>query len=124
MIGYIPRAPSLLVTTLQEFTEIKNEKDHSNGPFGVGGQKKTPPPNAGRGRRPDVPNKIGSELRALILEALDKAGAEDYLAKQAHESSAAFLTLLSKLIPRTAIVDAQNAINLQAVTGAPESVND
>jgi hypothetical protein len=103
---------------------MKNEKDHRNWPLGVGGQKKALPPNAGRGRRPGVPNKIGSELRALILEALDKAGAEDYLAKQAHENPTAFLTLLSKLIPRTPIGDAQNAINLQVVTGVPESVND
>lgn len=52
------------------------------------------------GRPANVPNKITKDLRAMILGALDSAGGERYLAEQAAESPAAFLTLVGKCLPK------------------------
>jgi hypothetical protein len=39
----------------------------------------------------------------MILGALDDAGGQAYLAEQAHQNPAAFLTLLARLLPREPI---------------------
>jgi len=57
------------------------------------------PPAAGKGRKPGSKNKIPSELKEMILKALDSAGGVDYLTTQAEKNPTAFLTLLSKIIP-------------------------
>ena len=51
------------------------------------------------GRKQGTPNKVTKALKETILGALDKAGGEIYLAKQAGENPAAFMTLLGKLLP-------------------------
>ena len=53
------------------------------------------------GRQKGTPNKINSELREMILGALDEAGGQGYLVKQAEENPKAFLTLLSRVLPTT-----------------------
>ena len=53
----------------------------------------------GGGSRKGRPNKLTADVKAMILAALDKAGAEDYLLKQAHENPSAFMTLLGKVLP-------------------------
>ena len=58
------------------------------------------PPNAGKGRKKGVPNKINSDLRAMIHGALEEAGGQTYLATQAKENPAAFLSLLGKTLPK------------------------
>lgn len=55
--------------------------------------------NAGKGRAKGVPNKVTKELKEMILNALDKAGGEAYLAEQAEKSPAAFMTLIGKVLP-------------------------
>lgn len=45
------------------------------------------------GRKKGVTNGDTAKLRAIILGALDRAGGEDYLVRQADESPAAFLAL-------------------------------
>ncbi len=55
--------------------------------------------NAGKGRRKGVPNKVTAALKDTILGALDRAGGEAYLARQADANPAAFLTLLGKVLP-------------------------
>jgi len=75
------------------------------------------PPNAGQGRKRGVPNKISSDVKHLVLIALDLAGGEDYLTKQAHENPVAFLSLLSKLIPRDAGRSQAEGIKLEVITG-------
>jgi hypothetical protein len=42
-------------------------------------------------------------LREMILGALDDAGGQAYLAEQAHQNPAAFLTLLGRVLPREPI---------------------
>jgi hypothetical protein len=59
----------------------------------------------GAGRPAGVPNKITSDLKGMILGALEAVGGQDYLAKQAVESPAAFLTLIGKVLPAQLTAD-------------------
>jgi hypothetical protein len=61
--------------------------------------KGTRPPNAGKGRKRGVPNKVTGELKAMILKALDEAGGVAYLTTQAKESPNAFLALIGRVLP-------------------------
>ena len=72
------------------------------------------PPNAGKGRKPGVPNRINADLKHMILSALASVGGEAYLIEQAKNNPAVFLALLSKLIPRDvkASVSAEVEISL------------
>ena len=53
----------------------------------------------GGGSRKGRPNKMNSDLKAMILGALDDAGGQQYLAEQARANPAAFMTLLGKVLP-------------------------
>lgn len=53
----------------------------------------------GGGSRKGRPNKVTKALKDMILGALDQAGGEDYLLKQAQENPQAFLTLIGKVLP-------------------------
>jgi hypothetical protein len=55
----------------------------------------------GAGRPPGAKNKITRELKDVILGALNAAGGQEYLARQAAENPGAFLALLGKLLPHT-----------------------
>jgi hypothetical protein len=55
--------------------------------------------NRGVGRVKGVPNKVTKELKEMILGALDDAGGQRYLARQAEENPTAFLTLVGKVLP-------------------------
>lgn len=57
------------------------------------------PPNAGKGRKKGVPNKVTGELKEMILQALANAGGVEYLEKAAKNNPAAFLTLVGKVLP-------------------------
>lgn len=56
-------------------------------------------PNLTGGSRKGIPNKITAALKDMILNALDKAGGEEYLARQAQENPTAFMTLIGKVLP-------------------------
>ena len=51
------------------------------------------------GREKGTPNKVTSDVRAMILATLDRAGGEDYLLEQAHDNPKAFLSLLARIVP-------------------------
>jgi len=55
--------------------------------------------NAGKGRPKGVPNKSTAAIKDMILNALSKAGGEDYLLRQADENPVAFMGLLGKVLP-------------------------
>jgi hypothetical protein len=57
------------------------------------------PQNAGR--KAGSKNRITKALKEMILDALDDAGGQAYLARQAVENPAAFLTLVGKVLPLT-----------------------
>src|SRR4051812_1004826 len=54
---------------------------------------------SGLGRPKGVPNKITTDVKAMILGALDKVGGQEYLARVAVENPAPFLALLARLLP-------------------------
>jgi hypothetical protein len=62
-------------------------------------RKGTRPPAAGKGRQKGSTNKLGADVKAMILAALDSAGGVDYLTRQAETNPAAFMTLLGKVLP-------------------------
>jgi hypothetical protein len=61
------------------------------------------PPNAGKGRRRGVPNKVTALLKDSILVAATAAGGKDglvgYLKLQAIKNPQAFLSLLGRVLP-------------------------
>ena len=71
------------------------------------------------GRVAGTPNKFSANLRAMILNALSEAGGEEYLARQANENPAAFLTLLGKVLPMQVTGNEGGALAIEVVTGVP-----
>lgn len=53
------------------------------------------------GRKKGVTNKLTADVKAMVLEALSKAGGAAYLLKQAQTNPNAFLTLVGKVLPMT-----------------------
>lgn len=51
------------------------------------------------GRAKGTPNKLTADVKAMVLEALDKAGGVSYLLTQAQSNPNAFLTLVGKVLP-------------------------
>lgn len=70
-------------------------------PRKVGGSTGKPAGNRGKGRKKGVPNKVPKELKQMILGALDAAGGQDYLQKQAETNPGPFLALIGKVLPST-----------------------
>ncbi len=64
----------------------------------------------GPGRKKGVPNKLTSDVKAMILGALDKAGGVDYLLEQSEKNPNAFLTLVGKVLPLTLSGDPDNPL--------------
>ena len=110
---YYQQQSTLLKSTAMKKTAISKNTSHAC----QMDRKRQLPPNAGQGRKRGVPNRISSDVKHLVLVALDHAGGEDYLAKQAHENPVAFLSLLSKLIPRDAARTQAEGIKLEVITG-------
>ena len=60
--------------------------------------KRRKPLNSG-GSRKGIPNKVTTELREMILAALDQVGGIEYLVQRANETPVAYMTLLGKVLP-------------------------
>lgn len=58
------------------------------------------PPHLTGGSRKGIPNKSTKELKEAIRQALEIAGGVHYLARQAEENPAAFMTLVGKILPK------------------------
>lgn len=52
------------------------------------------------GRKKGTPNKFTGDLREMILGALDDAGGQKYLKRQATENPQAFLSLVGRTLPK------------------------
>ncbi|MEK9723539.1 MAG: hypothetical protein VW405_08645 [Rhodospirillaceae bacterium] len=70
------------------------------------------PPNAGKGRAKGVPNKVTGEVRAMLLEALDRAGGADYLLQQAQANPSSFMALVGKCLPTKLEGDAEAPVTI------------
>lgn len=53
------------------------------------------------GRKKGTTNKLTADVKAMILDALEKAGGVSYLLTQAQSNPNAFLTLVGKVLPMT-----------------------
>ena len=67
------------------------------------------------GRKKGVPNKLTSDVKAMILAALNKAGGEDYLLEQAATNPNAFMTLIGKVLPMQLTGDKDNPIAFEQI---------
>lgn len=74
--------------------------------------KGTRPPNAGKGRVAGSKNKVSSDIKAMILTALDKKGGAKYLERQAEENPVAFMGLLGKVLPTQVTGDENNPLRM------------
>jgi hypothetical protein len=59
-------------------------------------------PKTGGGSRRGRPNRYTSDVRRMILDALEAVGGRDYLVRQARENPIAFADLLRRSLPREA----------------------
>jgi crossover junction endodeoxyribonuclease RusA len=73
----------------------------------------------GAGRKAGVPNKINSDVKEMILGALQAAGGKDYLTEQAITNPTAFLSLVGKVVPKDVSVDQKGNVTLTVVTNVP-----
>ncbi len=67
----------------------------------MGCPKGTIPAKKATGRPKGVPNKLTSDVKAMILAALHGAGGADYLREQATKNPVAFMALIGKVLPLT-----------------------
>jgi len=67
---------------------------------------------SGQGRPKGIPNRITSDVRGMVLAALDAAGGIEYLVTQARENPTAFLTLVGKILPREVKADVAASPNI------------
>jgi hypothetical protein len=77
---------------------------------------------AGPGRPRGSANRVTTDLRTLILEALAGVGGRDYLIAQARENPQSFLSLVARVIPReiAAAVTHQYVVALPSVSASGE----
>lgn len=64
------------------------------------------PPNAGKGRKAGVPNRLTSSVKQMILGALDDLGGQAWLTEQAKADPRAFMSLLGRILPSEIQMDA------------------
>lgn len=62
------------------------------------------------GRRKGTPNAVTADVKAMVLEALSKAGGVEYLLTQAQSNPTAFMTLVGKVLPMTVQGDPNNPL--------------
>ena len=54
---------------------------------------------SGQGRKPGVPNKLGRDIKEMVVGALCAVGGTDYLARQAEQNPVAFMGLVGRVLP-------------------------
>ena len=73
---------------------------------------------SGQGRPKGIPNRVTSDVRAMIHGALDELGGQAYLVQQARENPGAFLTLIGKILPKEIKAD------VSTVSASPEKLRE
>lgn len=74
------------------------------------------------GRQAGVPNKVGAELKEMIMAALDDAGGVSYLVKQAVENPQAFMALLGKVLPLQAKIEHGGTVTLEQIVAGSRAL--
>lgn len=67
------------------------------------------------GRAKGTTNKLTADVKAMVLEALDKAGGVKYLLAQAKDNPNAFMTLVGKVLPMTLSGDPENPVGITVI---------
>lgn len=80
---------------------------------------KRKPPRAGMGRPKGAVNKNTKALKDMILGALDQAGGQDYLVKQAKINPQAFMGLIGKVLPQELKNQVEGGFTVHVTTGVP-----
>ena len=78
----------------------------------------------GGGSRKGIPNKLTGDVKAMILTALDKAGGDEYLLRQAASNPSAFLQLVGKVLPMQVTGSGGGAMVIKVITGVPRASDD
>lgn len=84
----------------------------------VGGNR--PKKDKTGGRKKGTPNKLTGDVKQMIVNALNRAGGEDYLTRQADENPKAFLTLVGKVLPLQVQGDPSAPFTIKIVRGLGE----
>ena len=64
----------------------------------------------GAGRPKGVPNKINSDVKGIVLGALNSKGGQEWLERQMDLNPVAFLTILGKVLPTTISGDPESPL--------------
>ena len=74
-------------------------------------------PGPGPGRPKGIPNKNTTQLKDMILKALDSAGGAEYLERRANDprTAAAFLGLVGKVLPMTIANDKESPFTITVI---------
>ncbi|MHB1287523.1 MAG: hypothetical protein ACYCYP_13410 [Leptospirales bacterium] len=86
--------------------------------------EKKRPPNAGKGRKKGVPNKITKSVREAIETAFEEVGSHKYLVDQALENPSAFMALLGKLLPSGSAINIGVAIGTDGRRSFEDTIRD
>jgi hypothetical protein len=73
------------------------------------------------GRIAGTPNKLTGDIKGMILGALQDVGGREYLAQQALENPASFMTLVGRVMPLQLTGDPDNPVSY--VVRAPSPVD-
>lgn len=68
------------------------------------------------GRQKGTPNKFNADVKAMILQALDKAGGVEYLWQQSEANPTAFMALVGKVLPMTVAGDPDSPLRHEITT--------
>jgi len=77
----------------------------------------------GAGRPPGALNKMNSDIKGMILEALNMAGGADYLMQQSKANPSAFMVLVGKVLPLQ-LTGANGGPVEMIVTGVRRAIED
>ena len=72
------------------------------------------------GRTKGTPNRLTSELRDLMLGALDDLGGREWVVERARERPELMFQMLGRLLPRDVKLDAERDVTIKVVTGVPQ----
>jgi|SRR5215469_3013228 len=72
---------------------------------------------SGQGRRKGSQNKFTASVKEMIIGALQDAGGQSYLARQAIENPAAFMSLIGRVLPLQLAGDPNAPVAFEIVWG-------
>ena len=78
----------------------------------------------GAGRKKGVPNKFNSDIKAMIIGALNERGGQEWLVGQMTKNPVAFIGLIGKVLPTTLAGDPTAPLSIAILSGVPRALED